>query len=89
MKLDTNILSKYQQKKKKKSTNIKTRMLITDSEISWTRKIIDALFFVYIDKMKYSPLILFNHWTFFIIYIKESNVLIFDHSLPTKYYSKK
>ena len=61
MKLDTNILSKYQQKKKKKSTNIKTRMLITDSEISWTRKIIDALFFVYIDKMKYSPLILFNH----------------------------
>ena len=62
MKLDTNILSKYQQKKKKKkSTNIKTIMLITDSEISWTRKIIDALFFVYIDKMKYSPLILFNH----------------------------
>ena len=41
MKLGTNILSKNQQKK---STNIKMRRVITDSEISSTRKIIDALF---------------------------------------------
>ena len=60
MKLGTNILSKYQPKKKK-STNIKMRRVVTESEISSTRKIIDALFCVYIEKMKYSPLILFNH----------------------------
>lgn len=48
--IGTNILSKYQQKKR--STNINMRSVITDSEISCTRKIIDALFFfcVYIDK---------------------------------------
>lgn len=56
---------------KKRSTNIKMRSVITNSEISCTRKFINAPFFFVciLIKMKYSPLILFKNWTLFLLYI--------------------